>query len=37
MTPEERRGYEAAQRNQADTETYAYLSNVNSYGDRTEY
>ncbi len=37
MLPEERRGYEAAQRHQADTETYQYLSNVNAYGDRTEW
>lgn len=37
MTPEEKRGYEAAGRHQADTETYAYVSNRNAYGDLTEY
>jgi hypothetical protein len=37
MLPEEKRGYEAAQRHQADTETYEYLANTNAYGDRTEY
>lgn len=37
MTPEEKRGYEAAARHQADTETYAYLANTNAYGDVTEW
>jgi hypothetical protein len=37
MTQEERRGFEAAGRHQADTETYAYLGNRNAYGDLTEY
>jgi hypothetical protein len=37
MTPEEKRGYEAAGRHAADTETYAYLSNRNSFGDLTEW
>ncbi len=37
MTPEEKRGYEAAARHQADTETYAYLANTNAYGDKTEW
>jgi len=37
MTPEEKRGYEAAGRHAADTETYAYLANTNAYGDRTEW
>jgi Zn-finger nucleic acid-binding protein len=36
MTPEEKRGYEAAGRHQADTETYCYLANTNAYGDRTD-
>lgn len=37
MTPEEKRGYEFAQRCAADTESYAYLSNRNAYGDLTEF
>ena len=37
MTPAERRGYEAAARHAADTETYAYLGNRNAYGDLTTY
>jgi len=38
MTPEERRGYEAAARHQADTETEAYLIslNTNAWGDLTQ-
>ena len=36
MTDAERRGYEAAARHQADTETDCYLSSIsfNAYGDR---
>lgn len=37
MTPEEKRGYEAAARHQADMETDIYLGNRNSFGDLTEY
>jgi len=37
MLPEEKRGYEYAQRCAADTETYVYLSNRNSFGDLTEW
>ena len=37
MTDAERRGYEAAARHAADTDTFCYLANTNAYGDRTEY
>lgn len=37
MLPEEKRGYEYAQRCQADTETDSYLGNRNSFGDLTVY
>jgi hypothetical protein len=36
MTDAERCGYEAAARDEADTDTYVYLANVNSFGDRTD-
>jgi hypothetical protein len=37
MTPQEKRGYEAAARHQADMETDIYLGNRNAFGDLTEY
>jgi hypothetical protein len=37
MTPDEKRGYEAAQRHQAEMETDIYLGNRNSFGDLTTY
>jgi hypothetical protein len=37
MLPEERRGYEAAGRHAADSETYTFLASTNSFGDRTEW
>ena len=39
MSDGERRGYEAAARHQADTETDSYVArlNTNSFGDRTEW
>jgi hypothetical protein len=39
MLPEEKRGYETAQRHQADCDTDGYLMslNTNAYGDLTQY